>query len=103
MSVHTPSGQVARSVAESSAESPVVCTVTGIYPEYKVEMPLLPMYTRGVQFITGRVSARTVIPQVLELLADGLDLSPAVDRVVAWEDAPSAWSTMAGKTVFTRA
>jgi len=61
------------------------------------------MYTRGVQFITRRVSARTVIPQVLELLADGLDLSPAVDRVVAWEDAPAAWPTMSGKTVFTRA
>ena len=40
--------------------------------EYKVEMPLLPMYTRGVQFVTGRVNARTVIPEVLELLADGL-------------------------------
>jgi hypothetical protein len=61
------------------------------------------MYTRGVRFVTGRVSARTVIPQVLELLAAGLDLSPAVDRVVAWEDAPSAWPTMIGKTVFTRA
>ena len=45
-------------------------------------MPLLPMYTRGVRFVTGRVNARAVIPQVLELLADGLDLSPAVDRVV---------------------
>ncbi len=66
-----------------------MCTDTGIYSQYQVEMPLLPMYTRGVQFVTGRVSARTVIPQVLELLADGLDLSPAVDRVVSWEDAPS--------------
>ncbi|UXA04309.1 alcohol dehydrogenase catalytic domain-containing protein [Mycobacterium sp. SMC-2] len=80
-----------------------VCTDTGIYPEYKVEMPLLPMYTRGVQFNTGRVSARTVIPRVLELLAGGLDLSPAVDRVVEWDDAPSAWPAMTGKTVFTRA
>jgi threonine dehydrogenase-like Zn-dependent dehydrogenase len=80
-----------------------VCTDTGIYPEYKVEMPLLPMYSRGVRFVTGRVSARTVIPRVLELLAGGLDLSPAVDRVVAWDDAPSAWATMTGKTVFTRA
>ena len=80
-----------------------VCTDTGIYSEYKVELPLLPMYTRGVQFVTGRVSARTVIPEVLALLAGGLDLSPAVDRVVAWEDAPSAWPAMTGKTVFTRA
>ena len=35
-------------------------------------MPLLPMYTRGVRFVTGRVNARAVIPQVLELLAAGM-------------------------------
>ncbi len=80
-----------------------VCTDTGIYYQPKVEMPLLSMYTRGVRFVTGRVNARAAIPPVLELLAAGCDLSPAVDRVVAWEDAPSEWPTMTGKTVFTRA
>jgi threonine dehydrogenase-like Zn-dependent dehydrogenase len=80
-----------------------VCTDTGIYYQPKVEMPLLPMYTRGVRFVTGRVNARAAIPPVLELLAGGCDLSPAVDRVVSWEDAPSEWPTMTGKTVFTRA
>ena len=80
-----------------------VCTDTGIYYQPTVEMPLLSMYTHGVQFVTGRVNARTAIPKVLELLANGLDLSPALDRVVAWEDAPSAWPAMTGKTVFTRA
>jgi len=80
-----------------------VCTDTGIYPEYNVELPLLPMYTRGVRFVTGRVSARAVIPEILEVLAGGCDLSPIVDRVVPWEDAPAAWPTMTGKTVFTRA
>jgi threonine dehydrogenase-like Zn-dependent dehydrogenase len=80
-----------------------VCTDTGIYYQPTVEMPLLPMYTRGVRFVTGRVNARAAIPQVLELLAGGCDLSPAVDRVVSWEDAPSVWPTMTGKTVFTRA
>jgi threonine dehydrogenase-like Zn-dependent dehydrogenase len=80
-----------------------VCTDTGIYYD-KVEMALLPMYTRGVRFVTGRVNARAAIPQVLDLLAQGCcDLSPAVDRVVPWEDAPSAWPAMTGKTVFTRA
>jgi hypothetical protein len=64
-------------------------------------MPLLPMYTRGVRFVTGRVNARAVIPEVIELLA-GQNLSPTVDRVVAWDDAPSVWPTMTGKTVFTR-
>ena len=79
-----------------------VCTDTGIYYQPAVEMPLLAMYTRGVRFVTGRVNARLVIPRVLELLAAGLDLSPAVDRVVPWEEAPAAWPAMTGKTVFTR-
>lgn len=78
-----------------------VCTDTGIYTEGSIPMPLLPMYTRGVRFVTGRVNARAVIPEVLQLLA-AQDLSPAVERVVPWQDAPSAWPVMSGKTVFTR-
>ena len=67
-----------------------------------VEMPLLPMYTRGVRFVTGRVNARAVIPEVIELLEAGCDLTPAVDRVAPWDAAPDVWPTMTGKTVFTR-
>jgi hypothetical protein len=33
------------------------------------------MYTRSVRFVTGRVSARAVIPDILELLATGCDLA----------------------------
>jgi threonine dehydrogenase-like Zn-dependent dehydrogenase len=79
-----------------------VCTDTGIYYQGKVELPLLPMYTRGVRFVTGRVNARAVIPEILEMLTAQCDLAPAVDRVVAWDDAPQAWPAMRGKTVFTR-
>jgi threonine dehydrogenase-like Zn-dependent dehydrogenase len=79
-----------------------VCTDTGIYYQGAVEMPLLPMYTRGVRFVTGRVNARAVIPEVVELLAAGCDLAPAVDRVVPWDEAADVWPTMTGKTVFTR-
>ena len=82
VTVHTTGDSALLSATLRATWPDGVCTDTGIYPEYKVEMPLLPMYTRGVQFVTGRVSARTVIPRVLELLAGGLDLSPAVDRVV---------------------
>ncbi|OBB38150.1 alcohol dehydrogenase catalytic domain-containing protein [Mycobacterium sp. 852002-51961_SCH5331710] len=78
-----------------------VCTDTGIYAQGSVEMPLLPMYTRGVRFVTGRVNARAVMPKVLELFA-GQDLSPVVERVVPWEEAPEAWAAMRGKTVFSR-
>ncbi|SPM37009.1 Threonine dehydrogenase or related Zn-dependent dehydrogenase [Mycobacterium rhizamassiliense] len=102
VTVHTTADPGALSAALRATWPDGVCTDTGIYSQPKVEMPLQPMYTRGVRFVTGRVSARTVIPQVLELLAGGLDLSPAVDRVVAWEDAPSAWPTMTGKTVYAR-
>ncbi|WP_006246937.1 alcohol dehydrogenase catalytic domain-containing protein [Mycolicibacterium tusciae] len=79
-----------------------VCTDTGIYYQGTIEMPLLAMYTRGARFVTGRVNARAVIPQVVELLEAGCDLAPAVDRVVPWEAAPDVWPTMTGKTVFTR-
>ncbi len=79
-----------------------VCTDTGIYYQGGVEMPLLQMYTRGVRFITGRVNARNAIPEVVELLAAGCDLAPAVDRVVPWDEAPDVWPVMTGKTVFTR-
>jgi len=79
-----------------------VCTDTGIYFSEGVELPLLPMYTRGVRFVTGRVNARAVIPEILELLREACDLSPAVDRVTPWDDAPSVWPTMTGKTIFTR-
>jgi threonine dehydrogenase-like Zn-dependent dehydrogenase len=80
-----------------------VCTDTGIYYQPTVEVPMLQIYTRGVKFVTGRVNARAAIPKVLEILATGCDLSPTVDRVVSWEDAPAVWPTMTGKTVFTRA
>ncbi|HKV22563.1 MAG TPA: alcohol dehydrogenase catalytic domain-containing protein [Mycobacterium sp.] len=79
-----------------------VCTDTGIYFTDGVKLPLLPMYTRGVRFVTGRVNARAVIPDILETLSGACDLAPAVDQVVPWDDAPSAWPTMTGKTVFMR-
>jgi threonine dehydrogenase-like Zn-dependent dehydrogenase len=79
-----------------------VCTDTGIYYQGAVELPLLSMYTRGVRFVTGRVNARAVIPEILDVLAGGCDLAPVVERVVEWDDAPQAWPTMTGKTVYTR-
>ncbi|ULE32653.1 alcohol dehydrogenase catalytic domain-containing protein [Mycobacterium sp. IDR2000157661] len=78
-----------------------VCTDTGIYIEDSVQMPLLQMYTRGARFVTGRVNARAALPEVLNLLARQ-PLSPVVQAVVPWEDAPSQWPAMTGKTVFTR-
>jgi alcohol dehydrogenase len=69
-----------------------VCTSTGIYfGEEGPPMPLFEMYVKNTTFHTGRVHARTVIPRVLELAANGR-LRPEVvtTRVVPWEDATDA-------------
>lgn len=78
-----------------------VCTDTGIHSN-PVEMPMLELFARGIRFITGRSNARSLLPETLELLANGANLAPVVDAVVAWEDAPTAWPTMRSKTVFSR-
>ena len=78
-----------------------VCTDTGIFMA-PVELPLPAMYTTGVRLVTGRVNARTVIPEILELISAGCDLGPVVDRVEPWESADAVWPTMTGKTVFRR-
>lgn len=102
VTVHTAADPAVLAATLRATSPGGVCTDTGIYYQGKVEMPLLSMYTRGVRFVTGRVNARAAIPEILELLTAACDLSPALDRVVPWEDAPSVWATMTGKTVFTR-
>jgi threonine dehydrogenase-like Zn-dependent dehydrogenase len=102
ITVHTSAEPDLLSAALRATWPDGICTDTGIYYQGNVEMPLLSMYTRGVHFVTGRVNARAVIPDILELLAADCDLMPAVDRVVPWEDAPTAWPMMTGKTVFIR-
>lgn len=79
-----------------------VCTDTGIYYQAEVPLPLLEMYSSGVTFVTGRANARADLPAVLDILAGGCDLRPAVDRVVAWDEAAEAWPTMRSKVVFVR-
>jgi threonine dehydrogenase-like Zn-dependent dehydrogenase len=102
VTVHTSADPALLAATLRATWADGVCTDTGVYYRGKVEMPLLPMYTRGVRFVTGRVNARAVIPEILELLAAGCDLAPTVERVVEWDDAPSAWPTMTGKTVYIR-
>jgi threonine dehydrogenase-like Zn-dependent dehydrogenase len=102
VTVHTTADPAVLAAALRATWPDGVCTDTGIYAQGAVEMPLLPMYTRGVRFVTGRVNARAVLPEVLGLFA-GFDLAPAVERVVPWDDAPGVWPTMTSKTVFSRA
>jgi threonine dehydrogenase-like Zn-dependent dehydrogenase len=67
-------------------------------------MPLLAMYTAGITFITSRVSASTMLPQVLDLVQKGRLLPQAVTaRTAAWQDAPEALLDRGAKGVLTRA
>ena len=54
-----------------STEPEGTCTSTAIYFAAETALPLLEMYTRGVEFRTGRVNARAAIPHVLELVEAG--------------------------------
>jgi threonine dehydrogenase-like Zn-dependent dehydrogenase len=101
VTVHTTADPALLAATLRTTWADGVCTDTGIYLA-PVDLPLLAMYTRGVQFVTGRVNARRVIPEILDALPATGDLGSVVERVEAWDDAATAWPTMTGKTVFTR-
>ena len=89
-------------LALRSTEPDGVCTDTGIFVE-DVPMPLWQMYTTGVRFVTGRVSARAALPAVLDLVASGrLDPSVVTATTAPWTDAAAAWSAHRDKLVLTR-
>ena len=80
-----------------------VCTDAAVHFAGSVTMPLLAMYTRGLRYVIGRVSARANLPAALDLLASGrLQTAAVTDRVVPWENADRVWPQMTGKTVFVR-
>lgn len=80
------------------------CTITAIYFEPSSPVPLLEMYTKGVQVATGRVHARPAMEPVLELVRDGrLRPERVTAETAAWEDAPDAVAGHEGKLVVTRA
>jgi threonine dehydrogenase-like Zn-dependent dehydrogenase len=89
-------------LALNATEPGGVCTDTGIFVEEQA-LPLWRMYTVGVRFVTGRVAARHVLPDVLALVADGrLDPSVVTATTASWSDAPSAWSSHRDKLVLLR-
>jgi len=68
-----------------------ICTSTAIYFGEQPQLPLLEMYTKIVTFKTGRVHARPIMPEVLELAERGA-LRPELitTRVVDWSEAGDA-------------
>jgi alcohol dehydrogenase len=79
------------------------CTASTMYMGEAIQLPLLNMFKRALTFRTGQPDVRSDMVAVLELLAQGrLDLSPIIDEVVDWEDAPAAFRSGHGKRVCVR-
>jgi alcohol dehydrogenase len=78
------------------------CTsVAQLAPE--ASLPLLELYTRGVDLHIGRAMARPVIPAILDLVAAGrLRPQLVTSAIVPWDDAPDALLESATKLVFSR-
>jgi threonine dehydrogenase-like Zn-dependent dehydrogenase len=82
-----------------STDADGVITSIGIYFE-PTPMPLLDMFTQGVTFVTGRPHVRQLMPDVLELIAEGrFDPDPMTVNRVSWDDAAEALSGLSAKTV----
>jgi threonine dehydrogenase-like Zn-dependent dehydrogenase len=77
------------------------CTSIGIYYA-PTELPLLDMFLADITFRTGMAHSRTVMPDVLDLVATGR-LHPEIvtQRVVGWDDAVAALGSVTGKLVIT--
>jgi len=86
-----------------STEPEGTCTSTAIYFAAQTPLPLLEMYTRGVEYRTGRVNARAAIPPVLDLVAAGrLRPELVTNAIVAWDDAPDVLADLEAKTIIVR-
>lgn len=86
-----------------STEAGGNCTSTTIYFGADITIPMLEMYTTGVTLTTSRVSARAVIPDVLDLIASGrLHPELVTSQTVNWADAAEALAQHTHKTVIAR-
>jgi alcohol dehydrogenase len=79
-----------------------VCVGATIYLE-DPHIPAFAMYARGATYVTGRVNARAVMPEVLELLAAGrIDPLAVSERVLPFRSALEAFADPSLKPVFVR-
>ena len=78
------------------------CTHVGILYEPETPVPLLEMYSTGVNLHVGRAMARADIPAVLALIAGGaFDPARVTDRVLPFAEAQAALLEPHTKLVFT--
>jgi alcohol dehydrogenase len=79
-----------------------ICTSVGIYSD-QTPFPMMSAYGIGITFVTGRVSARRVLPEALALVAAGkLHPELVTSRVAAWDDAPEAMLDPGPKLIIAR-
>ena len=71
ITVDASGSQPALRFALSSTAPNGVCTAVAIYFEPLVGLPLTPLYMKGVTFHTSRVSARAVLPDLIDHVACG--------------------------------
>ena len=86
-----------------STEPGGVCTSTGIYFTPETPIPLFEMYLGDVTFKTGRPHARSIIPEVLNLVQSGrLQPERVTSETATFEDAIDALLGFTTKLVITR-
>lgn len=78
-----------------------VCTAIAIYFEPLVGLPLTPLYMKGITFHTSRVSARAVLPDLVEHVACGhFHADTAISRTLPFSLAAEAMDAPDIKLVF---
>ena len=79
------------------------CTINAVYFEERTPMPLLAMYTYGVNVYTGRVHSRAVMEPILGLVAEGkLKPEEVTGEKADWDDAAEALANHSSKLVISR-
>lgn len=79
------------------------CASITVYFGSGVTIPMLEMYTSGVTLTTSRVSARTAIPHVLDLISSGrLHPELITVQIGTLDDAPELLAHHTHKTVIVR-
>jgi threonine dehydrogenase-like Zn-dependent dehydrogenase len=86
-----------------STEPGGICTHTGIIYEPETPLPVLEMYTNGLELHIGRAQARATIPKVLDAVAAGrLHPEQVTSGTASWDDAAEAVFERQTKLIITR-
>ena len=79
------------------------CTINAIYFEEQTPVPLLSMYTYGINVYTGRVHSRAVMEPILDLVREGrLNPEQVTGETADWDDAAEAMAGHDAKLVISR-